>query len=82
MVETPPTVGRVVHYVLFEGMCLAAIVTEVGVDVPGGLDVAEPEGVLSFVGLCVISPTGVSFPRAVPYDAQKTLGTWHWPERV
>lgn len=65
MITTPPSVGRIVHYVsrgsadgVYPSVCRAAIVTEV------------PEGVASpiTVGLAVLNPTGVFFDRSVPYD--------------
>lgn len=82
---TPPSVGRIVHYVSYgtpggeyASECRAAVVTEVGdfLSQAG----ASREG---YVGLCVLNPTGQFFKRAVPHDEdEKRGGTWHWPERV
>lgn len=81
-----PSVGRIVHYVAYgtpggefpAGICRAAIITEV--DNRPALGEHDPPG--TFVGLCVLNPTGQFFNRAVPYDEGKAAGTWHWPERV
>jgi hypothetical protein len=85
-VNTPPSVGRIVHYVShgtpirpdgtqeYPSACRSAIITEV--------DVALDE-----VGLCVFNPTGLFFhplePEGCLYDETATEGgSWHWPERV
>lgn len=80
-----PSVGRIVHYVSYgtpggeyKSECRAAIVT--GLD-PDPDDVPEPGQV--FADLCVLNPTGMFFNRLCLQDeAEKTGGTWHWPERV
>lgn len=78
-----PSIGRVVHYVSlgtpggeYPSVCRAAVVTELD---PSPED--NPEQV--FVGLAVLNPEGMFFNRTVLQDeADKTGGTWHWPERV
>lgn len=78
---TPPSVGRVVHYVSYgtpkgeyTSQCRAATVTEVGED--------------GHVGLAVVNPTGLFFhPLAAGGgcgydDTDHAGGTWHWPERM
>lgn len=78
---TPPSVGRVVHYVSygtpggeFKSECRAAVVTEV----------TEHPDADGTVGLAVLNPTGMFFNRGVPRDEGDSPagGTWHWPERV
>lgn len=72
--SSPPTVGRVVHYVAAEDymtsekVCWAAIVTETRAD-----------GVL---GLAVFSSLQLFFELEVEYSAEHTEGTWHWPEAL
>lgn len=77
-----PSVGRDVHWVAYgtpggefpAGAHRAAKITEVRTN---GLDAT-----LGIVSLCVFNPTGLWFNQNVPYDVDKTPGTWHWPERV
>lgn len=86
---TPPTVGRIVHYVshgtpvradgdqAYTSECRAAIVTEVP-EIPASDDV---------LGLAVLNPTGMFFHSLADggcaHDEDtKAGGTWHWPERV
>lgn len=76
-----PSIGRIVHYVSYgtpngeyTSQCRAAIITEV--QHSGNL-----EGPL-VVSLAVMNPTGMFFNSGIPYDKNKTGGTWHWPERV
>lgn len=87
---TPPSVGRVVHYVSYGtpggeyiSECRAAIVTEVthtevNEQTPGG------DGTFrQAVGLMVANPTGLFFNRGCLQDEDSRAGgTWHWPERV
>lgn len=65
-----PSVGRVVHYVQYDGdRCCAAMVTGV-----------EPDGKL---GLHVMPPGGGCHDQdEVPHSERVMHGTWHWPERV
>jgi hypothetical protein len=84
-----PSVGRAVHYVSYgtpggeyKSECRAAIVTEVG-DYPAGVSDADRENIAVPVGLAVMNPEGMFFNRGVMQaEADKTGGTWHWPERV
>jgi hypothetical protein len=73
-----PSIGRMVHYVsrgsadgVFQPACRAATVT-------------EADG--TTVGLCVQNPNGLFFHPlengGVPFAADNTPGSWHWPERV
>lgn len=80
MSQTPPSIGRIVHYVSYgtpggeyASECRAAVVTEIA-----GL--SEEAG--DSVGLAVLNPTGMFFNRAIPYDEDHSGGSWHWPERV
>jgi hypothetical protein len=83
-----PSVGRIVHYVAYgtpggefpAGVCRAAVITEVtaahdSLHVPG--EAGYPR-----VSVCVVNPTGLFFNQRIPYSADKTPGSWHWPERV
>lgn len=83
---TPPTIGRVVHYVArgsLDGKFLPvprmAHVTEVA-----DVEADDPEH--PTVGLCIVNPTGVFFQSlsdgGCRYDADGAPGTWHWPPRV
>ena len=77
-----PSVGRSVHYVERDWandqpgatFCRHAVITEV--------DQGGAEDVVDAVGLAVLSPSALTFNRHVPYDEQKTPGSWHWPEQV
>lgn len=78
---TPPTIGRIVHYVAYgtpggefpAGVCRAAVISEVN---------GEPNP-NTLVGLVVLNPTGLFFNRNVPLGEDgKGPGTWHWPERA
>lgn len=76
-----PSVGRVVHYVSYgtpdgeyHSECRAAIITEV--------DSKAPADANTYVGLCVLNPTGMFFNQHLPYSESPRGGTWHWPERV
>lgn len=76
-------VGRIVHYVTWgstggesaAGTHRAAIIT--ALDNYGlGEFLEHPQ-----VSLCVLSPGGASFQRAVAYDGDTLQpGTWHWVE--
>lgn len=78
MTEQIPTVGRIVHYIgsvpdangmVAAGPCRAAIVTEVR-------DVEE-------CSLTVFHPEyGATSYGQSRHDESKSIGTWHWPERV
>jgi hypothetical protein len=82
-----PSVGRIVHYVAYgtpggefpAGVCRAAVITEDrGLrGNPGEVDV----DLVHCVSLCVLNPSGQFFNQGVPYDAEKSPGSWHWPER-
>ena len=88
-VATPPSVGRIVHYVAYgtpggefpAGICRAAIITEVylgpGAQLPptGTVLQLEADGTCMTVGLCVLNPTGPFFNRGVPYDDGVMTGT-------
>lgn len=71
-----PTVGRIVHYVDFQGLKHAAIVTHV-------IDERD-------VNLAVFYDGGVGATMqalsAITYEANPQRGyvggSWHWPERV
>jgi hypothetical protein len=86
--EQQPSVGRIVHYVAYgtpggefpAGVCRAAIITGVPPPLgnPGEVDIEPVPG----AHLCVLNPTGQFFNLNVPYDAGKTPGSWHWPERA
>ncbi len=70
------TVGRTVHIVAPNGVCNAAIVTEVERDSPDNV-----------VTLTVLSPTDTWAGHRAGYDGLSGLkrpmvGTWHWPERT
>ena len=81
--QQPLAVGRIVHYVSYgtpggeyQPECRAAIIT--------ALD-AHPEDNPSdvFASLAVLNPTGMFFNQmALQDEADKTGGTWHWPERA
>ncbi|GGN39543.1 hypothetical protein FHR83_006696 [Actinoplanes campanulatus] len=68
--EQKPSIGRIVHYVQYEGnKCRAAIITDV-----------EDDGT---VGLYVMTPDrGAHSQNECPYDDGHTYGTWHWPTRT
>lgn len=74
-----PSIGRIVHYVSYgtpggeyPSVCRAAVITDVSV-------LCHREE----VSLCVLNPEGLFFNKHVPHDeAEKSGGTWHWPERV
>lgn len=79
--SSAPTVGRIVHYRSYGtpggeyvGECRAAVVTETAEQA-----YHSPPGFEDTVGLCVLSPTGQHFDRAVHHDEAKAGGTWHWP---
>lgn len=91
--DTPPSVGRVVHYLsrgsadgVFAPECRAAIVTEVcDEDYPDNLSREALENLPSgpLVSLAVLNPSGMFFDQALEYDPDASRGgTWHWPERV
>lgn len=71
-----PSVGRIVHYV--SGYTLlhhAAIIA----------DIIEDLARAPYVNLAVfdVSQNPPCYAvKEVPYDANGTVGTWHWPERV
>jgi hypothetical protein len=72
-----PSVGRIVHYVSsgtpggeYASQCRAAIIAAVPLSERGECD------------LVVLNPTGLLFNRCEQDEANKTGGTWHWPERV
>lgn len=76
-----PSVGRIVHYVAYgtpggefpQGVCRAAVVTEVPTDGRTAL----------LASVCVLNPSGFFFNRNLPNDEEtKAPGTWHWPEKV
>lgn len=76
-VGSPPTVGRIVHYVShgsadgrYPKTCRAAVVTEVSAGR------ADPEQ----IGLAVLNPTGIFFDRQSGHsEGVHRGGTWHWP---
>lgn len=78
MPNTPPSVGRIVHYVSYgtpngeyTKQCRAAIITEVSPE-EGGM-----------VGLAVLNPTGMFFnPAQADHSDNPGGGTWHWPEVI
>lgn len=81
-----PTVGRIVHYQAFgtpggeyPSVPRAAIITEVFV-LPAAEELPPADGAYA-VGLCVVNPTGLFFPRNVLHDADGKPGTWRWPPR-
>jgi hypothetical protein len=84
--QQQPSVGRVVHYVAYgtpggefpAGVCRVAVITQV--DQRPALGDTDPPG--TYVGLCILNPTGLFFNQAVRYDPNKAPGTWHWPEYV
>lgn len=94
MTQQKPSIGRIVHYTShgtpggeYGKECRAAIITAVD-DYQDGSDSAVHIG---HVSLCVLNPTGMFFNTAVlheerddidPDPADRTGGTWHWPERV
>jgi len=75
--STPPTTGRIVHYLSrgsadgkFPATCRAAIVTE---------DSAETSDRV-YASLAVLNPTGLFFDDSIAQDETRTEpGTWHWP---
>lgn len=97
-VTSPPSVGRIVHYVshgspvqadgtqTFPSVCRAATITEVATDGQQLLLEAPPAreytGDEVVVGLFVMNPTGVFMHRAAQDEDGHAGGTWHWPERV
>lgn len=68
-------IGRIVHYVLAEGVIRPAIVVSVLTDATA-----------IFVDLHVFTkwtdPPLVAPPEAIPYDEAGAVGTWQWPPRV
>ena len=81
------TVGRRVYYVLKDGQVRPLDVTNVRGD-----ELGHVNGWLSFDGSndAGLLPREHADPAGNPmmhladvrYDASKTPGTWHWPERV
>lgn len=68
-VAVKPSVGRIVHYVQYDGnRCQAAIITAVETD-------AE-------VSLYVFAPDAPHSQGECTYSDGNEHGTWHWPERV
>lgn len=84
-------IGRIVHYAshgtplredgtqAYPSVCRAAIVTAV--------DTYQEDGPadqrIGHVSLCVLSPEGMFFTRAVMQsEGEHRGGTWHWPERT
>lgn len=66
-----PQLGQPVHWVGFDGECVAAIVTEV-----------QAPGLPDHVSLTIFPPaTTTILARTAKYDAErKPSGTWHLPE--
>lgn len=89
-VQQVPSVGRIVHYVAYgtpggefpAGVCRAAVITQV--DMRPALGENDPPG--TYVGLCILNPSGMFFSPSVPYDGnapgERAAGTWHWCEHV
>lgn len=78
--EQKPSVGRIVHYVSYgtpngeyTSQCRAAVVA-------GVPETGDDSDV--YLDLAVLNPTGMFFNRCVQDEADKTGGSWHWPERV
>jgi len=81
------TVGRIVNYVLADGQVRPLMVTHVQ-----GAALGHVNGVLFFDGSndARVLPREHTDPAGQPYmqlaviryDANKTPGTWHWPEEV
>lgn len=91
---TPPSVGRIVHYVSYgtpggeyPKACRAAVVTGLGEPLayPTHADDLAEDGA-QLADLCVLNPTGMFFNTGCPQDEraehERSGGTWHWPERV
>jgi hypothetical protein len=85
MEDFKPAIGRIVHFVLSEGRGQGehrpAIIVRVW-------DQHEHGGV-PLVNLQVFTDqlndgidAGTAWRTSVPFDAEKGLGSWHWPERV
>lgn len=74
MNEQKPSVGRVVHFV--------APYVSVGDDAHRAATIAHVNAD-GTVNLGILDRNGKTFSRTnIPYDEQKAVCTWHWPERV
>ncbi len=75
-----PSVGRIVHYTAFNGVCLAALITGVKPDSAAGLvDLVVFTSLPNVLGN---KNGGVQFHFDVASSlGEPTPGYWHWPER-
>lgn len=66
-----PSLGRIVHWIGFNGVERAAVISRVNDD--GSVDLSV------FVSPKEIGP---AMACDVAYDELQSANTWHWPERV
>jgi hypothetical protein len=65
-------IGRVVHYVDYNGKHLAALVTDI-----------DPLHEVGRVWLTIFDPKReLPHHAEIMFDPEKRAGTWHWPESV
>jgi hypothetical protein len=81
-----PTLGRIVRYVPEDGDELPAIVVSVdgpATRTPTGTEADFRPPVDPALNLVVFqnSDVRVEWRQSVPYSAEPTPGTWHWPPR-
>lgn len=66
-----PSIGRIVHYVGFDSIHYAAIITAVG-----------DNGKVDLIIFGTDTPTRITPAMNVRRDEETLISTWHWPERV
>lgn len=78
---TPPTIGRLVHFVVTDGPAAGkhrpALIVDVDKKKGITLQVFTAGDGSPSVGDCL---PGVFRQADVPYDEEAKPGTWHWPE--
>lgn len=70
-----PSVGRIVHYSAYNGVCLAALITGLSADGTAHLAVFT-----SLPNVNGVPSGGIQFHFGVGEGLAP--GRWHWPERV
>ena len=74
-------VGRIVHYVAYNGKCLAGIITDHESDAMA--TIADLVVFTSLPNAAGVKNGGIQTHFAVVYsESDHRPGTWHWPERV